>query len=314
MQQRLESNQKLQKIPYQKVNWRVWWKQMRPHTLTASFTPVIIGTVLALPHGSIHVPVFLCMLLASMMIQAATNLFNEYFDYKRGLDTADSVGIGGATVHYGIEPRVILILAVTLFAATVPLGVYICMNSSWWIAVIGVACMAAGYFYTGGPYPVAYTPFGELTAGIFMGLILILLSFFIQTGTITTVSVLVSIPMSILVGSILMANNIRDLRGDKAHGRKTLAILLGHSGAVSFLGGMFALSYLWMIALVTVGYASPWLLLVLLSLPKAWLATLAFVGKTTPAEMMPAMKATSQTHTFFGLLLAAGIVCAHLFS
>ena len=82
-------------------HWELWWKQMRPHTLTASFTPVLIGTALALPFDSIHLPVFFAMLLASLIIQAATNLFNEYYDFKRGLDTEKSVGIGGATVHYG---------------------------------------------------------------------------------------------------------------------------------------------------------------------------------------------------------------------
>lgn len=295
------------------TRWSLWWKQMRPHTLTASFTPVLIGTALALPYESIKLPVFFAMLLASLMIQAATNLFNEYYDFQRGLDTEKSVGIGGATVHYGIEPKVVLTLAVALFIAVVPLGVYICMNSSWWVAVIGLGCMAAGYYYTGGPYPIAYTPFGELVAGIFMGLVLILLSFFIQTGTVTTVSVLISIPISILVGGILMANNIRDLRGDKEHGRRTLAILLGHDNAVKCLAGMFVVSYAWTVVLVAFTMVSPWLLLVLLSIPKAVKAIKQFSGKTEALEMMPAMKTTSQTHTFYGLLLACGLLLAHWF-
>lgn len=313
MEERIEKNRNLhiQKMTHEKTNWHIWWKQMRPHTLTASFTPVLIGTALALPFDNIHVPVFLAMLLASIIIQAATNLFNEYYDFKRGLDTEESVGIGGATVHYGVEPKVVLFLAIAFFAAAVPLGIYICMNSSWWVAVIGICCMAAGYFYTGGPYPIAYTPFGELAAGTFMGLVLILLSFFIQTGTVTTVSVLVSIPISILVAAILMANNIRDLRGDKAHGRHTLAILLGHRNAVRFLAGMFTVSYTWMLVLVCFGVVSPWLLLVFLSLPKAAKATKLFVGKKEAAEMMPAMKVTSQTHTIYGLLTVVGLLCAH---
>ena len=80
--------------------------------------------------------------------------------------------------------------------------------------------MAVAYLYTGGPLPIAYTPFGELTAGLFMGVIIIGISFFIQTGTVTSEVVLLSIPSSILIGAILLANNIRDLDGDKENGRK----------------------------------------------------------------------------------------------
>ncbi|KHF28702.1 1,4-dihydroxy-2-naphthoate octaprenyltransferase [Anoxybacillus sp. BCO1] len=187
------------------------------------------------------------------------------------------------------------------------LGVYICVNSSWWVAVIGTICMAAGYFYTGGPIPIAYTPFGELAAGFFMGLTIILISFFIQTGTMTTTPVLVSVPISILVGAILLANNIRDLDGDKKAVEKTLAILLGRKRAIWLLGGMFVTSFLWIVLLVFTKTISPWTLLVLFSVPKAWKATKGFIGKTKPIDMMPAMKATAQTNTQFGFLLVVGL-------
>lgn len=313
MEERIQKKRESEKWSREHTTWQVWWKQMRPHTLTASFTPVLIGTALALPFADIHIPLFLVMLLASMIIQAATNLFNEYYDYKRGLDTEESVGIGGATVHYGVEPKIVLSLAIAFFAVAIPLGVYICMNSSWWIAVIGLCCMAVGYYYTGGPYPIAYTPFGELTSGALMGVGLILISFYIQTGTVTTVSILVSIPMAILCGGILMANNIRDRKGDQEHGRRTLAILLGHDNAVRFLAGMFIVSYVWMVALAVIGLVSPWLLIVLASLPKAVKATKLFEGKKVAVQMVPAMKATAQTHTIYGALLTVGLICAYFF-
>lgn len=290
-----------------KRDWRVWWRLLRPHTLTAAFVPVSIGTVLAVDEAPIHFPLFFAMLVASLFIQAATNMFNEYYDYKRGLDTPESVGIGGAIVRDGISPKTVLLLAWSFFAVAMLLGVYICVNSSWWVAVIGTICMAAGYFYTGGPIPIAYTPFGELAAGFFMGLTIILISFFIQTGTMTTTPVLVSVPISILVGAILLANNIRDLDGDKKSGRKTLAILLGRKRAIWLLGGMFVTSFLWIVLLVFTKTISPWTLLVLFSIPKAWQATKGFIGKTKPIDMMPAMKATAQTNTQFGFLLVVGL-------
>ncbi|OZI10554.1 1,4-dihydroxy-2-naphthoate octaprenyltransferase [Bacillaceae bacterium SAS-127] len=292
--------------------WKIWWQLMRPHTLTAAFVPVFLGTALAVADTSLRIDLFLAMLIACLLIQAATNMFNEYFDYVRGLDTEQSVGIGGAIVRNGVHPRTVLTMGFSFFGIALLLGIYICANTTWWIAVIGVICMAAGYFYTGGPIPIAYTPFGELTAGFFMGVVIILLSFYIQTGFISTASLLISVPISILVGSILLANNIRDLDGDKENGRKTLAILVGRKRAIQVLAGMFIVSFAWVAALVVFEIGSPWLLLTFLSIPKAVRATKGFIGKTLPIQMMPAMKATAQTNTIFGFLLSIGICLGYL--
>jgi len=294
--------------PPARRDWRVFWRLTRPHTLTAAFVPVCVGTVLALDETAVRFSLFLAMLVASLLIQAATNMFNEYYDYKRGLDSPESVGIGGAIVRDGLEPRTVLALAFACLGAAMLIGVYICLQSSWWLAVIGTLCMAAGYFYTGGPIPIAYTPFGELAAGFFMGFVIILISFFIQTGDVSAKAVLVAIPVAILVGSILLANNIRDLDGDREKGRKTLAILVGRDWAIRVLAMMFAAAFLWIVALVLFGVVPFGTLLALLSVPKAVAAARGFIGKTKPAEMMPAMKATAQTNTQFGFLLAIGLL------
>lgn len=292
-------------------HWKVWWQLTRPHTLTAGFVPVLIGTALAIQDHKIDSMLFVAMMLASLLIQAATNMFNEYYDFKRGLDNEESVGIGGAIVREGISPKTVMGIALALYAISVLIGVYICMESSWWIAAIGVLCMAAGYLYTGGPVPIAYTPFGEIVAGFFMGVLIILISFYIQSGTVTTTAVFVSIPIAILVGAILLANNIRDLDGDKEYGRKTLAILLGRKGAIYLLAAMFVTSYAWVVGLIAAGQVSFWLLLVFLSVPKAVKATKGFIGKTAPIQMMPAMKATAQTNTIFGFLLSFGLFISY---
>lgn len=296
------------------ATWRIWWRLLRPHTLTAAFIPVFIGTALALPSGDVNGWVFLAMMLASILIQSATNMFNEYYDFIRGLDTDQSVGIGGTIVRDGISPRVVLRLALIFFVVAILLGIYICIMSSWWIAVIGAVSMVVAYLYTGGPYPIASSPFGELISGFFMGFVIIAIAFYIQTGYLTTETVLLSIPISILVGAILTANNIRDLEGDKEHGRRTLAILLGKRNAVIFLASMFAISYVWVIAMIIGGVTSPWMLLVLFSLPKAIQAPKAFIGKSEPHEMMPAMKMTSQLHTQFGFLVTIGLLVQYVFS
>ncbi|GAB6891901.1 1,4-dihydroxy-2-naphthoate polyprenyltransferase [Geobacillus stearothermophilus] len=294
--------------PPARRDWRVFWRLTRPHTLTAAFVPVCVGTVLAMGETSVNWLLFVAMMAASLLIQAATNMFNEYYDYKRGLDSPESVGIGGAIVRDGLKPKTVLALAFACFGAAMLIGVYICAQSSWWLALVGTVCMAAGYFYTGGPVPIAYTPFGELAAGFFMGFMIILISFFIQTGGVSKEAVLVAIPVAIFIGAILLANNIRDLDGDREKGRKTLAILIGRDWAIRVLAMMFAAAFLWTVALVLLGIVPFWAMLVLLSAPKAAAAARGFIGKTKPAEMMPAMKATAQTNTQFGFLLAIGLL------
>ncbi|MEH7085881.1 1,4-dihydroxy-2-naphthoate polyprenyltransferase [Neobacillus drentensis] len=291
--------------------FQVWWQMTRPHTLTAAFVPVLLGTALSLKHGNIHFGLFFAMLIASLLIQAATNMFNEYFDFKRGLDTAQSVGIGGTIVRDGIKPKTVLNLAFVFYGIALLLGIYICANSSWWLAAVGLICMAVGYFYTGGPFPIAYTPFGEILSGFFMGMLIILISFFIQTGTVSTTSILVSVPSMILVGMIMLSNNIRDLDGDKENGRKTIAILLGKKRAIYLLTGMFTFSFLWVLGLIIMGVLPIWTALVILSAPKAIKATKGFIENSIPIKMAPAMKATAQTNTIFGFLLAIGIFIGH---
>jgi 1,4-dihydroxy-2-naphthoate polyprenyltransferase len=306
MQPQMKSNSE-STVVQSNQGFQKWWQLTRPHTLTAAFVPVLLGTALAIQNHSIHIGLFVAMLMASLFIQAATNMFNEYFDFKRGLDNEHSVGIGGAIVRDGIKPKTVMNIAFSLYGLALILGIYICILTSWWLAAIGLVCMAAGYFYTGGPYPIAYTPFGELVAGFFMGGLIIVISFFIQTGTVDMTSILVSIPISILVGAILLANNIRDLDGDQEFGRKTLAILIGRNKAITLLATMFIFSYFWVFVLIFLQITSPWLAIVLLSTPKAITATKGFIGKHMPMEMMPAMKATAQTNTIFGFLLSIGL-------
>ena len=291
----------------------IWWRLLRPHTLTASFIPVAIGTAMALLVHTIDMKLFLSMLFASTLIQSATNIFNEYYDFVGGLDHEGSVGIGGTIVRDKVSPKTILAIAYAFSGLAILLGIYICMYTSWWVFALGLVCILVGYLYSGGPYPISATPFGELVAGTFMGLIIILISFFIQTGMLTLESFLISGPTSILIGTILMANNIRDLDDDQAHGRKTLAILLGHKSAVSCLTGMLALAYLWILALVYYGFFSYWIFLVFASLPKARQAVIGFYNKKMAQEMMPAMKATAQTNTLFGLLLVIALLLEHAF-
>ncbi len=290
--------------------FKVWWHLTRPHTLTASFVPVFLGTTIALTIAEVTINflLFFAMLVASMLIQAATNMFNEYYDYKLGLDNENSVGIGGTIVRHGVAPRTIMAIALSFYGIALLLGIYICAMSSWWLAAVGLVCMLIGYLYTGGPYPIAYSPFGELVSGIVMGMGIVLIAFFIQTNTVTLDAVLLSVPSMILVGAIMLSNNIRDIVGDTEGGRKTMAILVGRSNAVYILSLFFIVSYLWVAGLVIIEDITYWALIVLLSILKPIKAIEIFRAKKEPLEVMPAMKFTAQTNTIFGFLLAVGLL------
>lgn len=292
--------------------WRVWWQLTRPHTLTASFAPVFLGTMIAIRNTQIDWLLFAAMLVASLLIQAATNMFNEYYDFARGLDNEKSVGIGGAIVRNGVKPKTVLTLAFILYAIAGILGIYICMQTSWWLLVVGGIAMLVGYLYTGGPYPIAYTPFGELFSGLFMGFLIVIIAFYIQTGTVTTDAILLSVPSTLLVAAIMMSNNIRDIVGDAASGRKTLAILAGRPAAVNILLGFFVLSYVWIAAMVLFGMITPWALLVFLSILKPIRIIQIFKRYTEPLKVMPAMKDTGITNTLFAFLLAIGLLLGHI--
>jgi 1,4-dihydroxy-2-naphthoate octaprenyltransferase len=147
-----------------------------------------------------------------------------------------------------------------------------------------------------------------------MGTGFVLIAFFIQTNTLTVESILISIPIGILVGAINMSNNIRDIDEDIKGGRKTLAILLGREKAVAALAISFLISYLWIVAIVWMGYVSPWILVMFLGLKKPISAIQGFrKGAKEPQYMRIAMKATAITNTIFAFLLSAGLLISYLF-
>lgn len=289
--------------------FQVWWRLLRPHTLTASFIPVFVGSMYAvIVDDTFHTGLFIAMMLASILIQAATNMFNEYYDFVLGLDTEQSVGIGGTIVRDGIKPKTVLNLAFIFFGIAILFGIYISVMTTWWIAAIGAASMLVGYLYTGGPIPIAYTPFGEITSGFLMGTVMIGISYFIQTAYLSKEIILISIPIAIFIGAILLSNNIRDLDNDKESGRKTIAILIGRKNAIILLASMFVIAYILTIVFVIDGTLPVWSLLTLVSGIKATKVIAGFIGKTKPLEMMPAMIATGETNTIYGILLGVSLL------
>jgi 1,4-dihydroxy-2-naphthoate octaprenyltransferase len=288
--------------------FRVVWRLTRPYTLTASLVPVLTGTLLAVSQGRGRTWPAVAFFVAAILIQAAANMFNEYFDYRRGLDTHEMVGIAGAIVRDGVRPGTVLALAWGFTLTAIALGLYISAVSSWWVFATGIACIGVAYLYSAGSTPVSYTAFGELVAGGVMGPGLVLLSYFVQARLLSPVALLLSIPIGLLIGSILLANNIRDREQDIQGGRQTLAIRLGWAGGRWLLAGVFALSYAIIVLMVALTWLSPWVLLVLLAAPLGVKAVRTFFRAEQAVQMVPAFKATSMQLLGFGALLAVGLL------
>lgn len=287
-----------------------WWRLIRPHTLSASITPVLIGSIYSISDtGLLKADLFFTMLFACILIQIATNLFNEYYDFKSGLDTKASVGIGGTIVRDGVDPNFVLGLAGILYAISFLMGVYLAYLTSYIILLIGLFFMLIGYLYCGGPYPISASPFGEIAAGLSMGEGIILISYYLQTGHVNWQIVLLALPSTLLIAQILTANNIRDLLNDQKNGRSTLAIRLGKRLSVLYMAIIYLISYLLLPILVFALDLSAFILLALISIPYAFLSLRTFYNHSIkyPAKLMPGMIYTTKTSLIYHIGLLLGL-------
>jgi len=277
----------------------------RPHSYPASIAPVLFGATYALGYESkFSILKFILFLLACLLIQAATNLFNEYYDYKHGLDKVDSEGISGSIVKGNLSPKEVMVGALVLYALAFVFGLILTFMTSVYVLLVGLVCMLAGYFYTGGKYPIAYSPFGEVVSGFFMGTIIIVLSFYFQTGYVNADIIVVSLPLFIMIGAILLANNIRDLDNDKESGRRTYAILVGRNNAIKTMAISFIIVYLLNVLFIVTRYASWWNLLVFVTVPLAIKIIKGFSVNNHKKTMAPYMVLTAKLTIFVGFIMS----------
>ena len=285
----------------------------RPHSYPASIAPVLFGATYALGYEiKFSILKFILFLLACLLIQAATNLFNEYYDYKHGLDKIDSEGISGSIVKGNLSSREVMVGALVLYALAFVLGLILTFITSFYVLLVGVVCMLAGYFYTGGRYPIAYSPFGEVVSGFFMGTIIISLSFYFQTGYVNADIIVVSLPLFIMIGAILLANNIRDLDNDKESGRRTYAILVGRNNAIKTLAISFIVVYLLNVLFIVTKYASWWNLLVFVTIPLAIKIIKGFSANNHKTTMAPFMVLTAKLTIFVGFIMSLANILKYL--
>lgn len=290
----------------------VWLPLARPFTLTATAVPVLLGGALAAWDATFRLDRCIALLASAMLLQAATNMLNEYFDYQRGLDTQDSVGIAGAIVHGRLSAGDVLRGALVTMTVALLFGLYLgAVAGLWLLPAAGVGGLAA-WCYSGGPRPVSGTPFGELLVALVLGPLLVGLGYAVHTGTLPGGVLLASLPVACLVAAILLGNNLRDMEGDAERGRRTFAIVFGRTAGLGLLAALLYGSFALLILAVALGAAPAWALLGLATLPLAPPVVRRFRATLAPIQLHPAVKGIARLHLLQGLLVAAGISIAAL--
>ncbi|QYJ15103.1 1,4-dihydroxy-2-naphthoate octaprenyltransferase [Rubrobacter xylanophilus DSM 9941] len=286
-----------------------WFRLARPFSLTASAVPVLLGGALAHEDGSFSWAPFLAMLLASLLIQAATNMFNEFYDEKRGLDTAEAVGIAGSIVQGRVHARTVLLGALFCYTVALFLGLYLVYVGGWPILLLGCLSALGGYLYSAGPRPIAYTALSEAAVFLFMGVLIVVISYAVQTASSFPAHVpLAALPVGGLVAAILLANNIRDMESDRRGGRRTLPIVLGRRGGILIYRALLAEAYVSALILVMAGTIPAACLVALLSLPLARALWRGIASSTEPARLDAVVKRTAGLHLVFGVLYSLGVL------
>ena len=286
-----------------------WFRLARPFSLTAAAVPVFFGTALAFKDSAFSWEPFLAMLAGSLLIQAATNMFNEFYDEQRGLDSATTVGIAGSIVQGRVHARSVLFGALLCYTLALVCGIYLILVGGWPVLVLGCLSALGGYLYSAGPRPIAYTAASEAAVFLFMGVLIVVIAYAVQIpGVFPPYVPLAALPIGGPVAAILLANNIRDMISDRRGGRRTLPIVLGREVAVLIYRVLLLEAYVAVAALMAFGVVPPECALVLLSATMALRLARDIAGISTPQRLDPIVKRTAGLHLVFGLLYTAGIL------
>ncbi len=286
--------------------WRLWWLAARPRTLSIAATPVIVGTALAWAGGApVAWATALVALLSALLIQAGTNVHNDAADYESGNDGADRIGPPRVTAAGWAKPQTVRRAAFLAFAGAFAGGIYLVGVGGWPILAVGLASLAAGWAYSGGPRPISYSPFGEVFVLTFFGLVAVAGSAYLQSGLLSLSALVAGAAVGAPAAAVLMVNNYRDLEGDMAAGRRTLAAVLGRARARLVYAFLMVLPFPLTLVLAV---ERPGALLALLALPRALALARRLEHANDAAALNALLAGTAKAQLLFGLLLAVGVL------
>jgi 1,4-dihydroxy-2-naphthoate polyprenyltransferase len=280
-----------------------WVIGARPRTLPAAVAPVVVATALAGSDASLF-PALLA-LIVSLSLQVGVNYANDYSDGIRGTDK-DRVGPTRITASGLATPASVKAAAFISFGVAAVAGLGLAVMTSWWLIAVGLISILAAWGYTGGKNPYGYLGLGELFVFIFFGVVATVGTFYVQTESITTNSVLASIPMGTFACALLAINNIRDRALDAPAGKKTLAVRLGDRKARYFFVALIVLGYLAILAM-----GKPWALLTLMTLPVTLQLIRGVLGSAQGRDLIPFLAKTGQLQLLFALTFSLSLVLSH---
>lgn len=294
--------------PQLPTDWRKWVLGARPRTLPAAVAPVLVGTAAA--GRDLRLWALGCALGVAVFVQIATNYANDYSDGARGTDDpGERVGpprlVGSGLARPGEVKRAML----AAFALTALCGLPLVVLVSPWLLLVGIAAIAAGWFYTGGPSPYGYAGLGEVFVFVFFGLVATTGSCFVQTESWSWLAFGCGVAMGCLSTALLVINNLRDIPGDTRSGKRTLAVRLGDRST----------RYLYVVLLVAAMLCVPFIAglsgrllasLSLLAVVPARRPVVAVLGGEQGPALIGVLADTAKVQMVFGALLAAGLFLA----
>ena len=247
-----------------------WYQAFRAVTLPMSALPVLAGAAAAFVYGQFNWLYLALALIGTVLAHAGANAAADYFDFKKGVDLSRALSSHlGALARERVEPEMILLAAFTCFLITAIIGLVLVYLVGWVLLLFGLAGLLGAFFYTGRPVSYKYRAMGELMLGILMGPVIVMGSYFLDTQSWNWVVFLISIALAMLVSSVSLANNLRDLPDDKAAGIRTFPMMLGVSKTKYLYYFLTSCPYL-LSAIAIIFDHSFWpLVLVVISLPMA---------------------------------------------
>lgn len=285
---------------------RAWLMAARPQTLAAAIVPVAVGTACAIAERGFRLGPSLAALFGAMLIQIGTNFANDVFDFEKGADTAERLGPTRVVQAGILSARQVRAGMWTAFALAFGFGVYLTAVAGPVVVAIGLASIASGIAYTGGPYPLGYNGLGDVFVLAFFGFVAVCGTVFVQTGHVDALAIAASIPVGALATAILCVNNLRDRETDVKAGKRTLAVRLGRRAAIGEYVLLMVAAYAVPAALAATGRATPWVLLPLVTLPLG-VGLARAVAREHGRALNPLLAGTAKVMLLHGVLFAVGL-------
>jgi len=286
------------------------WEVVRPFSFTASVLPISVGGAIALSQGRMHWPLFVAALLGGLGLHIGTNVINEIYDVRHGIDSITSPRMSMAILKGRISERDAFVVAWSGFILALLMGIFLLLQRGWPIVLLGLIGFIGGYFYTAPPFQYKYRALGLPLVFLLMGPLMVAGSYFAVTGAFDPNLLIVSLPVGLLVTAILHGNEWRDVAEDTRHGFTTFSAQVGREAAHWVYVMLVLGAYVAVGLAVMVGALPKLALLTLFSLPlMAWIlrdAERGAEGHLRAIAMIDLM--TARLHSAFGVLLLVGLV------